>query len=107
MKFLHSLFREFQNRELGQSKMHEMKIKSWSKQTEFFFSVEKDRNMVEEVQRPKTTPDVPKSVIPNRKIRVFIPHESISKFFLIFFFFFRQESRLHTNTVENHSQNTP
>lgn len=70
MKFLHSLFREFQNRELGQSKMHEMKIKSWSKQTEFFFSVEKDRNMVEEVQRPKTTPDVPKSVIPNRKNRV-------------------------------------
>ena len=62
-----------------------------------------DGNVVEEVQRPKTTPDLPKSLIPNSKNQVFIQHDHFQVFLN---FFFMQESRLHTNTVENHSQNT-
>lgn len=88
MKFLHSLFREFQNQELGQSKMCETKIKSWSKQTEFFFSVEKDTKLVEmwwkKFRDLKQHQIFQNHLFQTAKIR-FSSSMTISKFFLIFF----------------------
>ena len=43
-----------------------------------------DGNVVEEVQRPKTTSDLPKSLIPNSKNQVFIQHDHFQVFLNFF-----------------------
>ena len=98
MKFLHSLFREFQSQELGQSKMCETKIKSWSKHLlSSFFLWRKTENWWKCGGRSscrdliKTTPDLPKSLIPNSKNQVFIQHDHF-QVFLNFFFQAREQA---------------
>ena len=74
-EILHTYFRESQNRELGQPcKDARNNNKKQSK-----FSGKKTAksggNLVEAVQLPKTTPNLPKSIIPYSKNYVWIHHE--------------------------------